>query len=79
VHKARAEFEMMPGWDEDISAARTLDDLPPAARTYVEYIAGSLGVPIVLTGVGPSRDQVIWTSEAPARFADTGTPEPAEA
>jgi adenylosuccinate synthase len=70
VHKARADFEMMPGWDEDISGARTLGELPPAARNYVDYVAGFLGVPIVLAGVGPGRDQVIWTADAPARFAE---------
>jgi adenylosuccinate synthase len=70
VHKARADFEMMPGWDEDISAARSLDELPPAARNYVEYVADFLGIPIVLAGVGPARDQIIWTADAPARFAE---------
>ena len=69
VHKARAEFEMLPGWDEDISGARSLDDLPAAARSYVDYIADFLGIPIILAGVGPARDQVIWTADAPARFA----------
>jgi adenylosuccinate synthase len=70
VHKARAEFEMLPGWDEDISATRSLDDLPPAARSYVDYIADYLGIPVILAGVGPARDQVIWTADAPARFAE---------
>jgi adenylosuccinate synthase len=75
VHKARAEFEMMPGWDEDISGARTLEELPVAARNYVERVADFLGVPIILTGVGPARDQIIWTDAAPDRFA----PEPERA
>jgi adenylosuccinate synthase len=70
VHKARAEFEMLPGWYEDISGARSLDDLPAAARSYVDYVSDFLGVPIILAGVGPARDQVIWTADAPARFAE---------
>jgi adenylosuccinate synthase len=70
VHKARGEFEMLPGWDEDITAARSLEDLPAAARNYVDYVADFLGVPIILAGVGPARDQVIWTADAPARFAE---------
>src|SRR3954464_15257250 len=70
VHKARAEFEMLPGWDEDISGARSLDDLPPAARSYVDYVADFLGIPVILAGVGPARDQVIWTADAPARCAE---------
>jgi adenylosuccinate synthase len=70
VHKARAEFEMLPGWDEDITGARSLDDLPAAARNYVDHVADFLGIPVILAGVGPARDQVIWTADAPARFAE---------
>jgi adenylosuccinate synthase len=70
VHKARAEFEMLPGWEEDITAARSLEDLPAAARNYVDYVADFLGIPIILAGVGPARDEVIWTAAAPARFAE---------
>jgi adenylosuccinate synthase len=61
---------MMPGWDEDISGARSLEELPAAARNYVEYVADFLGVPIVLAGVGPARDQIIWTADAPTRFVE---------
>ena len=74
VHKAQAEFEMLPGWDEDIGGARSVDDLPQAARNYLDYVSDYLGVPIVLAGVGPARDQVIWTADAPARFVDAGEP-----
>jgi adenylosuccinate synthase len=70
VHKARAEFEMLPGWDEDITGARSLDDLPAAARNYVDYVSDFLGIPIILAGVGPARDEVIWTAAAPPRFAE---------
>jgi adenylosuccinate synthase len=68
VHKARAEYEELPGWREDIGDARTLDDLPANARRYIEYIANYLAIPIVLVGVGPARDQVIWTPDSPKRF-----------
>ena len=36
-------------------------DLPEAARDYLDFIADFLGVPIVLVGVGPGREQIIWT------------------
>src|SRR5215212_1697037 len=39
VHKARAEYEMLPGWEEDIGGARTLEDLPQNARDYLDFIA----------------------------------------
>ena len=38
-----------------------MDDLPQAARDYLAYVADFIGVPIALVGVGPGRDQTIWT------------------
>jgi adenylosuccinate synthase len=68
VHKARADFEFLPGWEEDIGGVRTLDDLPRNARAYLDYISDFIGVPIVLVGVGPARDQVIWTGRGPEPY-----------
>jgi adenylosuccinate synthase len=64
LHKARGEFELLPGWDEDISGARSLDELPANARSYLEYISDFVGIPIVMVGVGPGRDEIIWTGAA---------------
>jgi adenylosuccinate synthase len=69
LHHAVGEYTDLPGWSEDISEARTAADLPAAARDYLAFVAESVGVPIVLVGVGPGRDQIIWTR----------TPEPADA
>jgi len=68
LHKASADYVEMPGWDEDISAARRLEDLPDAARDYLAFVSDFLGVPIVMVGVGPGREQMIWT-EAAERYA----------
>jgi adenylosuccinate synthase len=62
LHHAKAEYEVLPGWSEDISQARTEDDLPEAARDYLRYVSDFVGVPITLVGVGPGREQVILTS-----------------
>jgi adenylosuccinate synthase len=59
LHTATAEYDELPGWDDDISEARSESDLPPEARDYLAAIADGTGVPIRLIGVGPSRDQVI--------------------
>ena len=72
LHHAEAVYEDMPGWSEDITGVRGLDDLPEAARAYLERIAGYVGVPIALIGVGPARDQVVWTGAAPARRSRVG-------
>lgn len=50
-------YESMPGWKEDISAVRAWDDLPEAARKYVERIEALTGVTVGLISVGPDREQ----------------------
>jgi adenylosuccinate synthase len=78
VHKARADAEMLPGWEEDIGAARTLDELPKNARAYLDFISDYLGVPIVLVGVGPGREQIIRTGErAGDRYIPAAAGQPA--
>lgn len=52
-------YEELPGWSEDIRGARSLDDLPAAARRYVELVEELVGVPILLVGVGPGREETI--------------------
>jgi adenylosuccinate synthase len=54
----------LPGFREDLSECRSESDLPEAAREYLEFVAEFVGVPIVLIGVGPGREQVIWTAAA---------------
>ena len=49
----------MPGWQEDISGARNMDDLPPAAVAYVAAIEDLAGAPIAIVSVGPERTQTI--------------------
>jgi adenylosuccinate synthase len=61
LHRATADVEEMPGWHETITEARSLDDLPQAARDYLDYVSDFVGVPVVCIGVGPGRDQIIWT------------------
>ena len=52
-------YETFPGWTEDISAARTLDDLPRNARDYVDALEKMIKAPISAIGVGPGRDETI--------------------
>lgn len=50
---------MMPGWQQDISGCRTWDELPEAARTYVEFVEEQIGCHIRFVSVGPQRDAYI--------------------
>ncbi|HET6876860.1 MAG TPA: adenylosuccinate synthase [Jatrophihabitans sp.] len=52
-------YETFPGWTEDISHARTLDDLPRNCRDYVDALEKMIKAPISAIGVGPGRDEVI--------------------
>jgi adenylosuccinate synthase len=61
LHGASPEYEELPGWDEPLGECREESDLPPAARDYLAYVSEFVGVPIVLVGVGPGREQVVWT------------------
>ena len=52
-------YETLPGWTEDISAARAWDELPAAARAYVLRMEAVVGVECRYIGVGPGRDAII--------------------
>ena len=56
-------YETLPGWSEDISTAKTLEDLPPAARAYVKAVEEYSGCRISTIGVGPGRDEVIQVND----------------
>jgi len=64
IHEATPEYEELPGWEDDISGARSEADLPREARDYLAAISDYAGVSISLIGVGPGRDQVVWTGSA---------------
>jgi adenylosuccinate synthase len=52
-------YEELPGWKQDISGVRRLEDLPVQARDYLDFISSRAGVPIKLISVGPERQQTI--------------------
>ena len=58
-HHAKPIYEFLPGWDEDISQAKTFEDLPINARKYVEYLEKISGAPMSAIGVGQHRDATI--------------------
>ncbi|MEN6370790.1 MAG: adenylosuccinate synthase [Armatimonadota bacterium] len=52
-------YEELPGWKEDISGARSYEDLPVNAQNYIKRISEAVGVPVVLVSVGRGREQTI--------------------
>ncbi|MCU1688852.1 MAG: adenylosuccinate synthase, partial [Jatrophihabitantaceae bacterium] len=56
---AKPIYEYLPGWTEDISGARSIEDLPDAARAYVLALEAMSGARISVIGVGPGREQTV--------------------
>ena len=52
-------YEEMPGWQEDITQARSADELPVKARNYVKRIEELTETPVMLLSVGPDRAETM--------------------
>ena len=63
LHGVIPEYVELPGITEDITGCRTEEDLPAAAREYIQFVSEFVGVPVRLVGVGPGRDEVVWIGE----------------
>ena len=53
--RAKPIYEECPGWEGDITAARSVNDLPGETRAYIDRLAKLVGVPIGIVSVGPER------------------------
>jgi len=56
-------LESVPGWSAPTAGARRFDDLPAAARAYVERLERLIGVPVLLISTGAGRDDTIVRNE----------------
>ena len=56
-------FETVPGWEEDTTGCRRLQDLPRNARAYLDRIEELTGTPIRWVSVGTRRDQIIHVDQ----------------
>ncbi len=59
LSNAKCVYQTMPGWDDDLTAVTSFDQLPKAAKEYVAAVEKIIGVPITMIGVGPKRSQAI--------------------
>jgi len=55
--ECEAIYEELPGWSEDISGAKALEDLPETTRLFVERVSELTGIPIAIFSVGRNREQ----------------------
>jgi adenylosuccinate synthase len=74
LHHATPELTEMPGWKEDIGECRSMSDLPATAVEYLQFIGEQVGAPITLVGVGPGREQVVWTDAGRASLLASAVP-----
>ncbi|WEG73344.1 adenylosuccinate synthase [Vagococcus intermedius] len=57
LERCKPIFEELPGWSEDITGCRTLEELPETARNYVKRVSELVGVRVSTFSVGPDRNQ----------------------
>lgn len=57
LKKCEPVYEELPGWTEDITSCKSLDELPANARHYVERVSQLTGIPLSTFSVGPAREQ----------------------
>lgn len=66
VEACQPVYEELPAWEEDITGAKSWEDLPEKAQAFVKRISEITGIPVVTVSVGPDREQTIvlqdpWT------------------
>jgi adenylosuccinate synthase len=59
LDKVEIIYQTVPGWNEDISSARSFKELPPNAQKYVKMVEEAAEVPVKWIGVGPEREAII--------------------
>lgn len=59
LERAEPVIEFVPGWQENLRGVRQFEQLPPAAKSYVQRIEQLMGVPASIIGVGPDRADTI--------------------
>lgn len=52
-------YEELPGWNTDITGARSFEELPKEAQQYIAYVEELAGVPITMVSVGPERSSTL--------------------
>jgi len=69
IEKVEVVYEEVPGWKEDISGARSLEDLPQATRSFISRVEELTGCAVDGFSVGPDRAQTIISGEPVKQFA----------
>jgi adenylosuccinate synthase len=60
-------YQTLPGWKQELAGARTIQELPEAARRYLDFIEAEAGCPLWLVSIGSRRDATIVLKDPFAR------------
>jgi len=63
LRRVQPVYETLPGWQQEISDCRRIDDLPANARKYLDRLSELLGRPVGIVSVGPDREQTMLAEE----------------
>lgn len=72
LQRVKPVYEKIAGWQQDVTGARTVDDLPAGAVAYAARIQELIGFPIKFISVGPDREQTIVVDD-PSLIKSTGS------
>jgi adenylosuccinate synthase len=64
LRRVEPVYETLPGWKSSTVGTTDLNDLPRAARAYVDFLSDRIGVEIGLVSTGPERSQTIIVKES---------------
>ena len=64
LRRARPVLETLPGWRQEVTGIRRMDDLPAAARSYLARLSQLMRLPVEVVSVGPDREQTIFSAES---------------
>jgi len=59
IENVEPVYTSMPGWDKDISGMTKWDELPDAAKSYIDYVEKYIGVKFTIISTGPKRSETI--------------------
>jgi adenylosuccinate synthase len=60
LRRCKPIYETLPGWSQDVTAVRSLEQFPKNARRYIDRISELISVPVGVLSVGPDREQTIF-------------------
>ncbi len=63
VRRVQPVYETLPGWQQEISDLRRMEDLPTNARRYLDRVRDLVGRPVEIVSVGPDREQTIFAAK----------------